>query len=222
MTNEQRKAAAVLLRALSTQADELGRMFARHGHELALVGGSVRDVFLGKRPGDLDLTTDARPEQILDIVDGWADKVWTVGIAFGTVGLRKGSAVFEVTTYRSEQYGPKSRKPDVVYGTSLEEDLRRRDFTINAMAARLPGHELADPFDGLAALKAKVLRTPGTATESFTDDPLRILRAARFTAKLGFTVADDVKGGHDGAGQPAGDRLRRADRRRADQAHAGP
>jgi poly(A) polymerase len=178
---------------VSPAADELGRLFAGHGHELALVGGPVRDVFLGRKPGDLDLTTDAPPEEVLRIIRDWADKVWTVGIDFGTVGLRKNGTIFEITTYRSEEYAPRSRKPGVHYGTSLEEDLRRRDFTINAMAARLPGHELVDPFGGLAALREKVLRTPGTPDESFSDDPLRILRAARFAAQLGFTVADDVQ-----------------------------
>ena len=193
LNDEQRKAAAALLRRVSAAADELGLLFTRHGYELALVGGPVRDVFLGREPGDLDLTTDAPPAEVLRIVDGWADAVWTVGIDFGTVGLRKDSAILEVTTYRSEEYAPRSRKPEVRYGTSLEADLRRRDFTVNAMAARLPDHELVDPFGGLAALREKVLRTPGTADESFSDDALRILRAARFSAQLGFTVADDVR-----------------------------
>ena len=123
----------------------------------------------------------------------WADKTWTVGIAFGTVGLRKGNSLFEITTYRSEQYGLTSRRPDVQYGRSLEEDLGRRDFTINAMAARLPGYEIADPYRGFDALKEKMLRTPGRPEQSFSDDPLRILRAARFAAKLGFEVAADVR-----------------------------
>jgi poly(A) polymerase len=193
LNDEQRKAAAALLRRVAPAADDLGLLFARHGYELALVGGSVRDVFLGRQPGDLDLTTDAPPADILAIVGGWADHVWTVGIDFGTVGLRRGSTIFEITTYRSEEYGSRSRKPGVRYGTSLEEDLRRRDFTVNAMAARLPAHELVDPFGGLLALKEKVLRTPATADESFSDDPLRILRAARFCAKLDFAVADDVR-----------------------------
>jgi poly(A) polymerase len=193
LNDEQRKAAAALLRRVSPAADELGRLFARDGRELALVGGPVRDVFLGRKPGDLDLTTDAPPEEVLRIVRDWADKVWTVGIDFGTIGLRKNRNIFEITTYRSEEYAPRSRKPGVSYGTSLEEDLRRRDFTVNAMAARLPGHELVDPFGGLNDLKEKVLRTPGTPDESFSDDPLRILRAARFAAQLGFTVADEVQ-----------------------------
>ena len=193
LNDEQRKAAAALLRRVAPAADDLGLLFARHGYELALVGGSVRDVFLGRQPGDLDLTTDAPPADILAIVGDWADHVWTVGIDFGTVGLRRCSTIFEITTYRSEEYASRSRKPGVRYGTSLEEDLRRRDFTVNAMAARLPAHELVDPFGGLLALKEKVLRTPATADESFSDDPLRILRAARFCAKLDFAVAGEVR-----------------------------
>jgi len=193
ITADQRKAATAVLRTLAPAATaELGELFARAGHELALVGGPVRDVFLGHRPKDLDLTTDAVPDEVLEITRGWADKTWTVGIEFGTVGLRKGDAVFEITTYRSERYAPRSRKPDVRYGKSLEEDLRRRDFTINSMAARLPSYELVDPFGGLAALRERVIRTPGRPEDSFNDDPLRILRAARFAARLGFTVADDV------------------------------
>src|SRR6266700_3278633 len=193
MSNEQRKAVAALLRERVPDVAEIGRLFARRGHELALVGGPVRDVLLGQQPGDLDLTTDATPDQVLKITSGWADRTWEVGIAFGTVGLRKGNTLFEITTYRSEQYGRTSRKPDVQYGTSLEEDLGRRDFTVNAMAARLPGYDFTDPFGGLEALREKVLRTPGPPERSFDDDPLRILRAARFAAKLGFTIPDEVR-----------------------------
>jgi poly(A) polymerase len=194
MSNEQREAAAALLRERVPAAAEIGRLFARHGHELALVGGLVRDVFLGQQPeSELDLATDATPDQVLELTRDWADKTWTIGIAFGTVGLRKGSSVYEITTYRSEQYGRTSRRPDVRYGRSLEQDLGRRDFTVNAMAARLPGYEFADPYRGLDALRDKVLRTPGPPERSFDDDPLRILRAARFAAKLGFTVAPEVR-----------------------------
>src|SRR6516162_4744157 len=193
LTPQQRRAAAALLRETVAPVAGLARLFTRHGHELALVGGSVRDVFLGRGPGDLDLTTDARPEQVLKLAEGWADTVWEIGIAFGTVGLRKGSTICEITTYRSERYRPESRKPDVAYGTSLEEDLSRRDFTVNAMAVRLPSLELTDPFGGLADLRDKVLRTPGRPQDSFTDDPLRILRAARFTAQLGFTATAGVR-----------------------------
>jgi poly(A) polymerase len=190
---QQRKAAAELLRETAEPAAELGRVFARNGHALALVGGPVRDVFLGRAHSDLDLATDATPPQVLGIVRDWADKVWETGIDFGTVGLRKGDTVLEITTYRSETYVPDSRKPaGIRYGTSLEADLRRRDFTVNAMAARLPSLELADPFGGLRDLRDKVLRTPGSPEESFTDDPLRMMRAARFTAQLGFTVAPEV------------------------------
>jgi poly(A) polymerase len=194
MSNEEWEAAGALLRERVPAAAGIGRLFARHGHELALVGGLVRDVVLGQQPaGELDMATDATPEQVLALVSGWADSVWTVGVAFGTVGLRRGSFVFEITTYRSEQYRAASRKPDVRYGHSLEDDLSRRDFTINAMAARLPGYEFVDPFGGLDALKEGVLRTPGRPQDSFSDDPLRILRAARFAAKLGFTVAPGVR-----------------------------
>jgi poly(A) polymerase len=189
---DQRKAASGLLRTFTPAAAELGELFARAGHELALVGGPVRDVFLQRPPTDLDLTTDAVPEKVLAITKRWADKTWTVGIEFGTIGLRKADTVFEITTYRSEHYQRGSRKPDVKYGTSLVDDLMRRDFTINAMAARLPEYELVDPFGGLDALKEKVIRTPGLPSDSFDDDPLRILRAARFAARLGFTIADDV------------------------------
>jgi poly(A) polymerase len=140
----------------------------------------------------LDFTTDASPEGILELIDGWADAVWTIGIEFGTVGLRKDDYQLEITTYRSESYDPKSRKPEVSYGTSLRDDLIRRDFTINAMAARLPGHEFVDLFGGLADLRDKVLRPPGRPEDSFSDDPLRMLRAARFVSQLGFTVSPDV------------------------------
>ena len=194
LNERQLRAAAALLSAVSPLANELGGLFAAAGHELALVGGPVRDVFLGRMSGDLDLTTDARPDQILKLVGGWADQVWTIGIGFGTVGLRKGDSIFEITTYRSESYRPNSRKPDVGHdGVSLEEDLSRRDFTVNAMAARLPGHQLVDPFGGLADLQRKVLRTPGAPETSFTDDPLRMLRAARFTAQLAFTAVPEVR-----------------------------
>jgi poly(A) polymerase len=171
----------------------LARRFAAAGHELSLVGGSVRDVFLGRSSGDLDLATDARPEQVREIAAGWADKVWETGIQFGTLGLRKGNTVCEITTYRSERYQPGSRKPGVTYGRSLEADLARRDFTVNAMAARLPSLELVDPFAGLRDLRARVLRTPGKAEDSFSDDALRMMRAARFAAQLGFSVAPDVQ-----------------------------
>jgi poly(A) polymerase len=193
MTPEQRRAAKALLAAISPVADELGALFARDGYELALVGGPVRDVFLGRPHSDLDLTTSATPEQVLELTKDWADTTWPVGIKYGTVGLRKGGTLLEITTYRSEQYERDSRKPDVLYGDSLGDDLGRRDFTVNAMAARLPDHELVDPFGGLRDLRDKVLRTPGRPEDSFNDDPLRILRAARFVAELGFTPTPEVR-----------------------------
>ena len=189
---EQRTAAARLLAAASPAAADLGHIFARHGHQLALVGGSVRDAFLGRRSGDLDLATDARPERVLELTAGWADSTWAAGVAFGTVGLRKGSTVVEITTYRSEHYVPESRKPAVSYGTSLEGDLARRDFTINAMAARLPSYELVDSFGGLRDLAGRLLRTPGRPEDSLADDPLRMLRAARFAAQLGFSATPEL------------------------------
>jgi poly(A) polymerase len=193
LTRRQLQAAAAILSALSARVTELGELFVTAGHELALVGGPVRDAFLGRTSTDFDLTTDALPARILDLVAGWADQVWTVGIQFGTVGLRKGNDHFEITTYRSDSYDRLSRKPVVAYGKSLTGDLARRDFTVNAMAARLPGYQLVDPFGGLTDIAGKVLRTPGTPQDSFSDDPLRILRAARFTAQLGFAVAPDVR-----------------------------
>jgi poly(A) polymerase len=193
LSRRQLKAAAAILSALSPRVTELGELFATAGHELALVGGPVRDAFLGRTSPDFDLTTDALPTRILDLVAGWADQVWTVGIQFGTVGLRKGRDHFEITTYRSDSYDRLSRKPVVSYGQSLTDDLARRDFTVNAMAARLPGYQLVDPSNGLADLQLRVLRTPGTPQDSFSDDPLRMLRAARFTAQLGFTVAPEVR-----------------------------
>jgi len=192
-STRQRHAAAALLSSLSPRITELGGLFAAAGHEIALVGGPVRDAFLRRSSPDLDLTTDAPPERILEVAGAWADAVWTIGIEFGTVGLRKGSEHFEITTYRSESYDRTSRKPAVTYGRSLTEDLSRRDFTVNAMAALLPGYQLVDPFGGLADLRQRVLRTPGPPEVSFTDDPLRILRAARFTAQLGFTVAAETR-----------------------------
>jgi poly(A) polymerase len=192
LTPEQGRAIAALLAAIPTVADDLGRLFARNGHELALVGGPVRDIFLRRSVSDLDLTTDAPPDRVLEITADWADATWTVGIAFGTVGLRKGNDILEITTYRSERYDRTSRKPAVQYGESLTDDLLRRDFTVNAMAVTLPAHKLIDPFGGLADLVDELLRTPAAPQDSFDDDPLRILRAARFVAELGFTPTAEV------------------------------
>ena len=172
-----------------TVADELGRRFAAAGHELHLVGGWVRDAVLGRDGGDLDFTTDARPEQTLAVVDGWADGTWDLGVAFGTVGVVRHGVAMEITTFRSDVYDGKSRNPDVAFGDTLTGDLERRDFTMNAMAVAVPGHGFTDPFGGLADLARGVLDTPGTPQRSFHDDPLRMLRAARFVSQLGATVA---------------------------------
>jgi poly(A) polymerase len=171
---------------------ELGRRFSDAGHELAIVGGPVRDALMGRVGQDWDLTTDARPEQIDDLIGGWADSVWDVGREFGTIALRRGDAHIEVTTYRSDEYDPTSRKPQVRFGDTLDGDLSRRDFAINAMAVRLPSGEFVDLFDGLADLDAGVVRTPVAAGISFGDDPLRMMRAARFVAQLGFTAHPEV------------------------------
>ncbi|WP_327709993.1 CCA tRNA nucleotidyltransferase [Streptomyces sp. NBC_00464] len=191
LTQVQLRAVSELLR-VSPVADDLARRFQDAGFSLALVGGSVRDALLGRLGNDLDFTTDARPEDVLKIVRPWADSVWEVGIAFGTVGAQKDGYQIEVTTYRSEAYDRTSRKPEVSYGDSIEEDLVRRDFTVNAMAVALPQKEFVDPHGGLADLADRVLRTPGTPEDSFSDDPLRMLRAARFAAQLDFEVASDV------------------------------
>ncbi|MFE7618778.1 CCA tRNA nucleotidyltransferase [Streptomyces sp. NPDC057496] len=191
LTQVQHRAVSELLR-VSPVADDLARRFQDAGFSLALVGGSVRDALLGRLGNDLDFTTDARPEAVLKIVRPWADSVWEVGIAFGTVGAQKDGYQIEVTTYRSEAYDRTSRKPEVSYGDSIEADLVRRDFTVNAMAVALPQKHFIDPHGGLEDLAERVLRTPGTPEESFSDDPLRMLRAARFAAQLDFDVAPDV------------------------------
>ncbi|AYD91041.1 CCA tRNA nucleotidyltransferase [Actinomyces sp. 2119] len=178
--------------ALPVPLAALAHTFARAGHEIALVGGPVRDAFMGTTPHDLDLTTSARPEQTEVLLRAWGDACWDVGRDFGTIGARKGEVVVEVTTYRTEDYEVGSRKPTVSYGDTLEGDLTRRDFTVNAMALRLPDLELVDPHHGLADLRAGVLRTPVSPVQSFDDDPLRIMRAARFAAQLGLDVEPDV------------------------------
>ena len=187
----QRNAVAELLR-VSPIADELGRRFAAAGHELHLVGGSVRDALLGRLGDDLDFCTDARPEAVLELVKGWAEGVWTVGIEFGTVGVSKNGLRLEITTYRAEAYDRVSRNPVVQYGDSLADDLVRRDFSVNAMAVSVPGHDFTDPYGGLQDLAARVIRTPGKPEDSFGDDPLRMLRAARFASQLRFEVAPEV------------------------------
>ncbi|HWH01464.1 MAG TPA: CCA tRNA nucleotidyltransferase [Pilimelia sp.] len=192
LTAAQRRAVAELLR-VSPVADELGRRFARAGFALHLVGGSVRDALLGRLGDDLDFCTDAHPDDTLRLVKGWAEATWETGREFGTIGAQRRGLRLEITTFRAEAYDGVSRKPVVAYGTSLHEDLRRRDFTINAMAVSLPEHRFTDPHGGLADLAAGRIRTPGTPQESFGDDPLRMLRAARFAARLGFTVDPAVR-----------------------------
>jgi poly(A) polymerase len=178
---------------LSAEALRLGAAFAAAGHELHLVGGPVRDALLGRPSDDLDFATDARPEQVLEIVAPLATATWTTGIEFGTVGAQVDGLRCEITTYRADRYDRASRNPEVVYGDSLEDDLRRRDFTMNAMAVSVTGDRaFTDPFGGLADLARGILRTPSTPQESFADDPLRMLRAARFVSTLGVTLAPDV------------------------------
>jgi poly(A) polymerase len=191
LTEVERSVAEELDR-IAPVIDELGERFRAAGHELALVGGPVRDAMLGRRHNDLDFATSARPEETELLLKGWADAIWDMGRAFGTIGSRKGDWQVEITTYRSESYDPSSRKPEVDFGDSLAGDLGRRDFTVNAMAVVVPGRELEDPYGGVLDLAHRVLRTPGRPEDSFSDDPLRMMRAARFAAQLGFTVDPSV------------------------------
>ena len=189
---------------LSPVLTRLGERFTAAGFEAHLVGGSVRDALLsagsdtggprdGTAQGDLDVTTDARPEQILDVLAGWAGSTWNTGIAFGTVGAEVSGVRVEITTFRADRYDRESRNPEVAWGNSLVDDLARRDFTVNAMAVSLgPDRTVTDPFGGLGDLLARRLRTPGAAVDSFADDPLRMLRAVRFVAQLGLTPDDEV------------------------------
>ena len=163
----------------------LAEAFASAGHELALVGGPVRDAFLGRDVNDLDFTTSATPDQIEALVRPLADAVWDVGREFGTIAAKLGEATVEITTYRADSYDGKTRKPTVEFGTNLDDDLVRRDFTVNAMALRVPGAVLVDPYGGLDDLRAQRLRTPSSPEVSFADDPLRMLRACRFVSQLG-------------------------------------
>ena len=182
--------AAAQLAPLESLLTSLGNRFQEAEYELSLVGGPVRDAFLGRlgQTPDLDFTTNARPDQILALLEGFAETTWDVGIRFGTVGARIGGQECEITTYRSEHYDPDSRKPEVNFGESLLGDLGRRDFTINAMALRLPELTLVDEFDGIHDLAAGIIRTPNSPQMSFTDDPLRMMRAARFAAQLDFSI----------------------------------
>jgi poly(A) polymerase len=180
------------LERIAPVTEELGRRFAAAGEEIALVGGPVRDAMLGRLQNDLDFTTSARPEVTERLLKGWAEATWDIGRAFGTIGCRRGEWQIEITTYRSEAYVAASRKPAVKYGDSLVGDLARRDFTVNSMALSLPDQRLEDPFGGVVDLAHQVLRTPGRPEDSFSDDPLRMMRAARFAAQLGFTIAPEV------------------------------
>ncbi len=167
---------------------ELGKRFGDAGFELSLVGGPVRDAFLGRKAPDLDFTTDAKPDEILKILKPFVDSHWDIGREFGTIGAKVGEDQIEITTYRADKYEPESRKPEVAFGIDLNEDLFRRDFTINSMALRLPSNTFVDPFNGLQDLLAGVIRTPGKPEDSFSDDPLRMMRAARFASQLGFEI----------------------------------
>jgi poly(A) polymerase len=180
--------------SISPVAEELAARFAAAGHQLYLVGGSVRDALLGRVGSDLDFTTDAHPDAVLDVVSGWADAIWDTGIAFGTVGARRRGTTVEITTFRADVYDRVTRNPVVRFGETIEDDLARRDFTVNAMAVELTVEErrFVDPHGGLAALSAGTLDTPATPEESFADDPLRMLRAARFVSQLGLTPAPRV------------------------------
>ena len=197
MSNALGAAGELAIRSLVERAplaSSLAQAFKSKGFTLALVGGPVRDAILGRLGNDLDFTTNARPEDSKKILQSWADNVWETGIEFGTVAGKRADTTVEVTTYRSETYNPESRNPEVKYGDSIDGDLSRRDFTINAMALELTGDTpvFIDPFNGLQDLAAKLLRTPGRAGDSFTDDPLRMMRAARFAAQLDFELEADV------------------------------
>ncbi|RWA21235.1 CCA tRNA nucleotidyltransferase [Mycolicibacterium brumae] len=188
--------AAVALTGHRHVLADLGARFQLAGHELYLVGGTVRDALLGRLGGDLDFTTSARPDEVQRILQPWADAMWDTGIAFGTVGAARHGHQVEITTYRADSYDQVSRNPTVAFGDTLAGDLVRRDFTVNAMAVRItadgPG-EFVDPLNGLAALRERVLDTPSAPQVSFGDDPLRMLRAARFVSQLGFALAPRVR-----------------------------
>ena len=173
-------------------ATELGERFRLAGHELYLVGGVVRDLLMGRGHGDLDFATDAVPHETTKVLRGWAERQYLVGVRFGTVGARRGDVVLEITTFREEVYAEEHRKPAVTFGKDLRTDLSRRDFSVNAMAVRLPEGEFVDPFGGVKDLAAKRLDTPLDPELSFSDDPLRMVRAARFAAQLNLVPAPRI------------------------------
>jgi poly(A) polymerase len=182
--------ASSALRESAPIANELATKFQAAGFKLALVGGPVRDAILGRLGNDLDFTTNALPDQTNKLLKNWADAIWETGKEFGTIAAKHGEVTIEITTYRSESYDPNSRKPEVAFGDAIEADLARRDFTVNAMALELTTEPptFIDLFDGVGDLARKQLRTPGTPEDSFSDDPLRMMRAARFASQLNFTV----------------------------------
>jgi poly(A) polymerase len=180
------------LLAPDSPVQQLATRLVGAGFECYLVGGSVRDAFLDRAAPDVDLATDARPDAIEALVQGWADHVWIQGRRFGTIGCERSGVRMEITTFRSEVYRPESRKPEVTFGDDIETDLARRDFTVNAMAIRLPEPELVDPHGGIVDLAAQRLRTPLSPESSFLDDPLRMLRAARFVAGFGFEPVPEL------------------------------
>lgn len=194
--DELLRSAAVELQRQAPLLGEVGALFAAAGHQLYLVGGSVRDAVLGRLTTDLDFTTDAGPDKVQEIVRPWADAIWDTGIEYGTIGVGKAGQRLEITTFRADSYDQVSRNPQVRFGDRLEDDLLRRDFTVNAMAVRItadgPG-EFLDPLGGLSAVQQRMLDTPAAPSVSFGDDPLRMLRAARFVSQLEFGVADRVR-----------------------------
>lgn len=195
LTQAQSNAMQELLR-IAPVIDDLGRLFADAGHEIYLVGGSVRDALLGSLGHDLDFTTSARPDETLELLNRFTPSTWEIGRDFGTIGAMKraGSQEWqiEVTTFRADVYRSESRKPEVAFGDSIDGDLIRRDFTVNAMAINIATKAFLDPYGGLDDLADGVLRTPSTPEISFSDDPLRMMRAARFASRLGFSVAPEV------------------------------
>lgn len=197
MKTPNKAAAELAITTLTKQAPaatSLATAFKTAGFKLALVGGPIRDAILGRLGNDLDFTTNARPKESEKILKKWADSVWDIGAAFGTVAGKKGEITVEITTYRSENYEKDSRKPSVEFGENIEGDLSRRDFTINAMALELTTDEptFIDLFNGVDDLQNKIIKTPGKPSDSFTDDPLRMMRAARFMSQLNFTIDESV------------------------------